>query len=87
MEYRKIWRGVPSPVRTTIVLVVGFTLIAIGTVLIVLPGPFTLPFMIGGLFVLAAEFTWAKSLLNKAQESAKKIDPRKFRKNKPKGDQ
>ncbi|CAN2234758.1 Uncharacterised protein family PGPGW, transmembrane [actinobacterium SCGC AAA044-D11] len=87
MEYRKIWRGVPSPVRKTIVLVVGFTLIAIGTVLIVLPGPFTLPFMIGGLFVLAAEFTWAKSLLNKAQESAKKIDPRKFRKNKPKGDQ
>ena len=87
MEYRKIWRGVPSPVRKTIVLVVGFTLIAIGTVLIVLPGPFTLPFMIGGLFVLAAEFTWAKSLLNKAQESAKKIDPRKFRRNKPKGDQ
>lgn len=87
MKYRKIWRGVPSPVRKTIVLVVGFTLIAIGTVLIVLPGPFTLPFMIGGLFVLAAEFTWAKSLLNKAQESAKKIDPRKFRKNKPKGDQ
>ena len=87
MDYRKIWRGVPSPVRKTIVLVVGFTLIAIGTVLIVLPGPFTLPFMIGGLFVLAAEFTWAKSLLNKAQESAKKIDPRKFRKNKPKGDQ
>ncbi len=87
MEYRKIWRGVPSPVRKTIVLVVGFTLIAIGTVLIVLPGPFTLPFMIGGLFVLAAEFTWAKSLLNKAQESAKRIDPRKFRKSKPKGDQ
>jgi hypothetical protein len=43
--------------------------------------------MIGGLFVLAAEFTWAKSLLNKAQESAKKVDPRKFRKRKPKGDQ
>ncbi|CAN2234568.1 Uncharacterised protein family PGPGW, transmembrane [actinobacterium SCGC AAA044-D11] len=87
MEFKKIWRGVPSPVRKTIVLVVGFTLIAIGTVLIVLPGPFTLPFMIGGLFVLAAEFTWAKSLLYKAQESAKKVDPRKFRKRKPKGDQ
>ena len=87
MEFKKIWRGVPSPVRKTIVLVVGFTLIAIGTVLIVLPGPFTLPFMIGGLFVLAAEFTWAKSLLNKAQESAKKVDPRKFRKRKLKGDQ
>jgi drug/metabolite transporter (DMT)-like permease len=66
------------------VVVIGFTLIAIGTVLIILPGPFTLPFMIGGLFVLAIEFTWAKSLLTKAQESARKVDPRKLRKRKPK---
>ena len=84
MEYKKIWRSVPSPVRKTIVLVIGFTLIAIGAVLIVLPGPFTLPFVIGGLFVLAAEFTWAKSLLTKAQDSAKKGDPRKLRKRKSK---
>ena len=84
MEYKKIWSQVPSPVRKLIVLVIGFTLIAIGGVLIILPGPFTLPFIIGGLFVLAAEFTWAKSLLTKAQESAKKVDPRRLRKRKPK---
>ena len=87
MEYKKIWRGVPTPVRKLIVIVIGFTLIAIGGVLIILPGPFTLPFVIGGLFVLAIEFTWARSLLNKAQESAKKVDPRKlskFKKRKPK---
>ena len=87
MEYKKIWRHVPAPVRKLIVLVIGFTLIAIGSVLIILPGPFTLPFMIGGLFILAFEFTWARSLLNKAQESAKKVDPRKLRKRKQKGDQ
>ena len=87
MEYKKLWRGVPTPVRKLIVIVIGFTLIAIGGVLIILPGPFTLPFVIGGLFVLAIEFTWARSLLNKAQESAKKVDPRKlskFKKRKPK---
>ena len=84
MEYKKIWRQVPTPVRKLIVLVIGFTLIAIGSVLIILPGPFTLPFMIAGLFILAIEFTWAKSLLTKAQDSAKKVDPRKFRKSKPK---
>jgi uncharacterized membrane protein YbaN (DUF454 family) len=84
VEYRKIWRGVPTPVRKLIVMVIGFTLIAIGGVLIILPGPFTLPFVIGGLFILAIEFTWARSLLNKAQESAKKVDPRKLRKRKPK---
>jgi uncharacterized membrane protein YbaN (DUF454 family) len=84
VEYKRIWRQVPAPVRKLIVVVIGFTLIAIGTVLIILPGPFTLPFMIGGLFVLAIEFTWAKSLLTKAQESAKKVDPRRLRKRKPK---
>jgi uncharacterized membrane protein YbaN (DUF454 family) len=84
VEYKKIWRQVPAPVRKLIVLVIGFTLIAIGSVLIILPGPFTLPFMIGGLFILAIEFTWARSLLNKAQESAKKVDPRKLKRRKPK---
>jgi UPF0716 family protein affecting phage T7 exclusion len=89
VEYRKIWRGVPTPVRKLIVMVIGFTLIAIGGVLIILPGPFTLPFVIGGLFILAIEFTWARSLLTKAQESAKKVDPRKLsklKKRKPEGD-
>jgi UPF0716 family protein affecting phage T7 exclusion len=88
VEYGKIWRGVPTPVRKLIVMVVGFTLIAIGGVLIILPGPFTLPFVIGGLFILAIEFTWARSLLTKAQESAKKVDPRKLsklKKRKPEG--
>ena len=77
----------PSAVRKTIVSVFGFTLIAIGGVLLSLTGPFTLPPVIAGLFILAIEFTWAKSLLTKAQDSAKIMDPRKLRKRKPKGDQ
>ncbi|MFZ4063518.1 MAG: PGPGW domain-containing protein [Candidatus Nanopelagicaceae bacterium] len=84
MEYRKIWRQLPSALRKTIVSVIGFTLIAFGGVLVILPGPFTLPPVIAGLFILALEFTWAKSLLTKAQESAKKVDPRNFRKRKKK---
>jgi uncharacterized membrane protein YbaN (DUF454 family) len=79
VQYRKVWRQLPSALRKAIVLVIGSTLIAIGGVLIVLPGPFTLPFVIAGLFILAAEFTWARSLLNKAQESAKRADPRKLK--------
>jgi hypothetical protein len=84
VEYKRIWRQVPAPVRKLIVLVIGFTLIAIGSILIILPGPFTLPFMIAGLFILALEFTWARSLLTKAQESARKVDPRKLKRRKPK---
>jgi hypothetical protein len=87
VEYRKIWPQLPSAVRKTIVSVFGFTLIAIGGVLLILPGPFTLPPVIAGLFILAIEFTWAKSLLTKAQDSAKIMDPRKLKKRKPKGDQ
>ena len=87
MEYRKIWRQMPSALRKTIVSVIGFTLIAIGGVLLILPGPFTLPPVIAGLFILALEFTWAKSLLTKAQDSAKKVDPRNLRKRKPKEEQ
>ena len=80
MQYRKVWRQLQSALRKAIVLVIGSTLIAIGGALIVLPGPFTLPFVIAGLFILAAEFTWARSLLNKAQESARRVDPRKIKK-------
>ncbi|CAB4545881.1 MAG: hypothetical protein F2528_04580 [Actinobacteria bacterium] len=77
----------PSALRKTIVSVIGFTLIALGGVLLILPGPFTLPPVIAGLFILALEFTWAKSLLTKAQDSAKKVDPRNLRKRKPKEEQ
>lgn len=57
------WRRTPKTVRRSIVGVLGLTLILIGGVLVVLPGPFTLPFVIAGLAVLASEFVWAERLL------------------------
>ncbi len=78
--FGKLWRTLPGSVRKTIVLVIGFTLIALGAALIVLPGPFTMPLVILGLIILAVEFTWAESLLIKAKTHAKRIDPRKLRK-------
>ena len=73
---------VPKPLRQVIVLVIGLTLIVIGGLLIVLPGPFTLPFVFAGLVVLAAEFVWAERILIRAKHHAKKVDPRKFLKKK-----
>lgn len=58
-----VWRRAPKTVRRSIVGVLGLTLILIGGVLVVLPGPFTLPFVIAGLAVLASEFVWAERLL------------------------
>jgi hypothetical protein len=83
MQFGKTWKLVPKPLRQLIVLVIGVTLIVIGGLLIVLPGPFTLPFVFAGLVVLAAEFVWAERILLRAKHHAKKADPRKLFKKKP----
>ncbi len=58
-----IWRRAPKTVRRSIVGLLGLTLILIGGVLVILPGPLTLPFVVAGLAVLASEFVWAERLL------------------------
>ena len=83
MQFGKTWKLVPKPLRQLIVLVIGSTLIVIGALLVVLPGPFTLPFVFAGLIVLAAEFVWAERILERTKHHAKKIDPRKLLKKKP----
>jgi len=83
MPLRKAWKSVPKPARQLISLVIGGTLILLGGLLIVLPGPFTLPFVFAGLVVLAAEFVWAERLLERVKHHAKKADPRKLLKKKP----
>jgi hypothetical protein len=50
--------------------------------LIVLPGPFTLPLVILGLVVLALEFAWAERTLEKVKAQGAKVDPRKLFKKK-----
>lgn len=83
MALRKAWKGVPKPVRQVVTLVVGGTLMIIGGLLVVLPGPFTLPFVFAGLLVLAGEFVWAQRFLDRARDEAKKVDPRKIFGKKP----
>ncbi len=80
--FLKSWKILPSYLRKTISFTLGTTLIGLGLFLIILPGPFTMPFVILGLIVLAAEFAWAEALLIKAKHHASKVDPRKLRKKK-----
>ena len=80
---KKLWKALPRSVRKLIVLVIGSTRILIGLALIILTGPFTMPLVILGLFVLAIEFAWAESLLTRAKNHARKLDPRKIKKTKP----
>ncbi len=48
-------------------MVIGFTVLVIGVVMIVLPGPAVVVIPIG-LAILATEFVWAKRILTTVQE-------------------
>ena len=77
---KKNWLLLPKGLRKVIAFSIGSFLVLAGLVLIVLPGPFTMPLVIAGFFVLAVEFAWAERLLAKAQGHASKIVPKKFKK-------
>ena len=55
-----------------IVLVVGVSIVGLGLVLVVLPGPWTIPLVLLGLAILATEFVWARHLLQRAKGYAEK---------------
>lgn len=58
-------------VKRVIIGVVGFTMLAIGLVMIVLPGPafIVIPVALG---ILASEFVWAKNLIQKVRSKIPK---------------
>ena len=60
-------------VRRLVVGVIGFTLVLIGTAMIVLPGPAFI-LIPAGLALLATEFVWDKKLLQKVKEAIRKDD-------------
>ena len=58
--------------KLVITTVVGFTIIAIGVAMLVLPGPGLV--VIGlGLLILSAEFVWAKRALDRMKDGARRV--------------
>lgn len=53
-------------------LVIGVAFIVLGFVLVILPGPLTIPPILVGLYVLSLEFDWADRLFQRAQDSGRK---------------
>ena len=53
-------------------IIAGFTLLALGILMLVTPGPGWLT-ILGGLALLAAEFVWARRLLNKLKSQTERI--------------
>jgi Putative transmembrane protein (PGPGW) len=53
-------------------IVVGFTALLLGVIMLVTPGP-GIPTIIFGLVLLAAEFVWAQRLLNRLKAHGNKL--------------
>lgn len=56
--------------KRLIKIVIGFTLLAIGVAMLVLPGPGIVTIMLG-LALLSAEFVWARRLLERMKAAAR----------------
>jgi uncharacterized protein (TIGR02611 family) len=56
----------PAPLRKLIVAVIGLTILLLGVVMVVLPGPAFIVIPIG-LGVLATEFAWARRAVRRAR--------------------
>lgn len=61
--------------KRVVVIVIGFTILAAGIAMIVLPGPAIVVIPIG-LGIIATEFVWARNLLHKIKEQLPKRTPK-----------
>ena len=69
---KQIWRWLK--------IAAGFALLPLGVIMLALPGPGWLTIALA-LAILAGEFVWARTLLDRMKHTAKKLDPRKKREN------
>lgn len=53
--------------KRTVIAVIGFTVLLVGVVMFILPGPAVLVIPVG-LMILASEFVWARRLLRRLKE-------------------
>ena len=71
------WMKTVRQARRVIAAVVGFTLLAAGVVMLVTPGPGWLVIFLG-LSALAAEFVWARRLLDRLKKQGAALGDRLF---------
>ncbi len=62
--------------------ILGFSVLLLGVLMIVLPGPAVVVIPIG-LAILASEYAWARRYLNKFKEGGEKLGSIFFRKKEP----
>lgn len=78
-----MWLKTLQQAKRLIKVVVGFTILLAGVVMLVTPGPGWVAIALG-LAILAAEFVWARRLLDHLKEQGGKIRDAVFSSNGPK---
>jgi len=58
--------------KLVITAVIGFTVIALGAAMLILPGPGLVVIALG-LLILSAEFVWAKRALDRMKDGARRV--------------
>lgn len=73
MEKLKTFLGnLPHPIRWLIVMIIGFTLLIMGLIMLVTPGPGLL-FIFFGTSILALEIKWARELNQQGMQGLERI--------------
>ena len=70
--FKKFFVATLKQARRLVVAVVGFTVVLIGVIMFVTPGPAIVVIPLG-LGILATEFVWARKLLKRVKEKAAQI--------------
>ena len=70
--FRSAWRHLPHPIRWVVVATVGATLIVLGVLFMVLPGP-GIPLIIAGFVILATEFAWAEVVVQRMRKEGDRL--------------
>lgn len=71
-KIKKLLAKMPYPVRWALSMLVGFTLLLIGLIMLVTPGPGLL-FIFFGLSILALELEWAREVNKQGLQGLEKI--------------
>ncbi len=68
----RYWLMFPHPLRWLVTATIGLTLLVLGLIFLVLPGP-GIPLIFAGLAILATEFAWAEFLLSQTKRQLRKV--------------
>ncbi|MDG2497479.1 MAG: PGPGW domain-containing protein [Aquiluna sp.] len=69
---KRLLAKMPHPIRWALAMLVGFTLLLVGLVMLVTPGPGLL-FIFFGLSILALELEWAREINKQGVQGLEKI--------------